>query len=79
MRPFANGGTFDTFRKVEESIRIEIDGLDNDYVLNASQSELEELDTEDVRREDAWLGRGRDCGKQATQGQLRIFLRRGTK
>src|SRR5660397_214681 len=38
-------------KKVEGSIRDEIDGLDNDYVLNASQSELEELDTEDISEE----------------------------
>ena len=42
MRPFSDGDTFATFRSLEESIRREIDGLDNEYVLNASLTELEE-------------------------------------
>lgn len=42
MRPFSDGDTFATFRNLEEGIRGEIDGLDNDYVLNASPAELEE-------------------------------------
>jgi len=42
VKPFADRDTFATFRNLEESIRGEIDDLDNDYVLNASQTELEE-------------------------------------
>lgn len=41
LRPFADGDTSGTFGNVEASIRDEIDSLENDYVLNASQSELE--------------------------------------
>lgn len=42
MRPFADGDAFATFKNLEDGIRSEIDGLGNDYVLNASQAELEE-------------------------------------
>ncbi|MDO8848376.1 MAG: hypothetical protein Q7W51_08340 [Coriobacteriia bacterium] len=42
MRPFAEGDTFTFFRSLEEGVRREIDALDNDYVLNASPSELEQ-------------------------------------
>jgi len=42
MRPFRDRDTFATFRNMVDSIVAEINSLDNNYVLKASQTELEE-------------------------------------
>lgn len=42
MHPFRDGDTFTTFRNLINSVVAEINSLDNNYVLKASQSELEE-------------------------------------
>jgi hypothetical protein len=42
MRPFRDGDTFTTFRNLIDSVTTEINSLDNEYVLKASQTELEE-------------------------------------
>lgn len=42
MRPFRDGDTFATFQKIVDSVTAEINSLDNEYVLKASQTELEE-------------------------------------
>jgi len=42
MHPFRDGDTYDTFRNLVDSVVTEIKSLDNNYVLKASQSELEE-------------------------------------
>jgi len=42
MRPFRDGDTFATFRNIVDSVTDEINSLDNEYVLKASQTELEE-------------------------------------
>ena len=42
MQPFRDGDTSATFRGIQEAISHEIDGLSNDYVLNAAPTELEE-------------------------------------
>lgn len=42
MRPFSDGDTFETFRNLVNSIVTEINSLDSNYVLKASQSELED-------------------------------------
>lgn len=41
MHPFRNGDTFATFQNLVDSVVSEINSLDNNYVLKASQSELE--------------------------------------
>ena len=41
-RPFRDGDTFATFRNITERVVAEIEALDNDHVLNASPTELEE-------------------------------------
>ncbi len=42
MSPFREGDTFSTFRNLIENIVREIDALDNEYVLKASDTELED-------------------------------------
>ena len=42
MRPFREGDTYATFQNVVNTTVREIEALDNDYVLKASQAELEE-------------------------------------
>jgi len=46
--PFRDGDTFATFRNVIEKITREIKSLENDYVLKASQAELEDFYVEKV-------------------------------
>ena len=41
IRPFRDGDTFATFRNLVEKVTQEIQSLDNEYVLKASQTELE--------------------------------------
>ena len=41
MHPFRDGDTFATFRNLVDSIVTEINSLDNNYVLKASETELE--------------------------------------
>lgn len=41
FRPFRDGDTFSTFRNLIEKIKAEINNLENEYVLNASMTELE--------------------------------------
>ncbi|CAG0942350.1 hypothetical protein BROC_01832 [Candidatus Brocadiaceae bacterium] len=48
MHPFRDGDTFATFRNLVGSVISEINSLDNNYVLKASQSELEEHFVEKV-------------------------------
>ena len=43
IRPFHEGHISDAFRNIMESVRREIDGLENQYVLKASPSELEDF------------------------------------
>lgn len=49
IRPFREGDTFATFSKLVETVRQEILSLDNDYVLKASKTELEEFYVDKVR------------------------------
>ncbi len=42
IRPFRDGDTFTTFQKHIEDVTREIQSLDNEYVLKASQTELED-------------------------------------
>lgn len=42
-RPFRDGDTFATFRNLVEKVTQEIQSLDNEYVLKASQTELEQF------------------------------------
>jgi len=48
MDPFADGDTFETFRNHVEKITAEINILDNEYVLKASLTELEQFFVEKV-------------------------------
>jgi len=48
MYPFSEGDTFATFRNIVDSVTAEINALDNEYVLKASQTELEDFFTEKV-------------------------------
>ena len=48
MQPFRNGDTFATFQNIIDSVTTEINSLDNEYILKASQTELEEHFTEKV-------------------------------
>ena len=48
MYPFRDGDTFTTFRNIVDSVTTEINSLDNEYVLKASQIELEEYFIEKV-------------------------------
>jgi hypothetical protein len=41
ISPFREGDTFATFRNLIENVGREIDALDNDYILKASETELE--------------------------------------
>lgn len=41
MNPFSNEDTFATFRNIVDSVINEIMSLDNEYVLKASEVELE--------------------------------------
>lgn len=41
FQPFRDGDTFATFRNITEKAKAEIEALENDYVLKASQTELE--------------------------------------
>lgn len=42
MYPFRDGDTFSTFRNIVDKVTSEINSLDNEYVLKASPSELEQ-------------------------------------
>lgn len=42
IHPFSNGDTFATFRNVNEKVTQEIQFLENEYILKASQTELED-------------------------------------
>lgn len=42
MYPFREGDTFATFRNIVDSVTNEIKALGNEYVLKASETELEE-------------------------------------
>jgi hypothetical protein len=46
--PFKDGDTFATFRNIIEKVTKEIQSLDNEYVLKASQTELENYYVENV-------------------------------
>lgn len=48
MRPFREEDTFATFRNIVDSVTSEINSLDNEYVLKASNTELEEYFIEKV-------------------------------
>lgn len=48
IHPFSDGDTFATFRNIVEKVTQEILSLDNEYVLNASQAELEDYYVEKV-------------------------------
>ena len=48
MRPFREGDTFGTFANVVENVIAEINSLDNEYVLKASPTELEQYFIEKV-------------------------------
>jgi hypothetical protein len=42
MRPFSDGDTYGTFRDLVNTVTAEINSLDNEYVLKASSTELEQ-------------------------------------
>jgi hypothetical protein len=46
MHPFRDGDTFAIFRNIIDTVTNEIKSLDNEYVLKASETELEEYFTE---------------------------------
>lgn len=46
--PFSDGDTFSTFRNITEKVTHEIQSLENEYVLKASQTELEDYYVEKV-------------------------------
>lgn len=46
MRPFRDGDTFATFRDIIKAVTNEIKALDNEYILKASETELEDYYTE---------------------------------
>lgn len=46
--PFRDGDTFATFRNIIEKVTEEIQSLENEYVLKASQTELEDYYAEKV-------------------------------
>lgn len=46
--PFKDGDTFATFKNIMEKVTKEIQSLENDYILKASQTELENYYTEKV-------------------------------
>ncbi len=48
MYPFRDGDTFSTFRNIVKTVTNEINLLDNEYVLKASETELEEYFAEKV-------------------------------
>jgi hypothetical protein len=48
MYPFRDGDTFATFRNLLENVTVEINSLDNEYVLKASPTELEQYFIEKV-------------------------------
>ena len=48
IHPFRDGDTFATFRNIIEKVTKEIQSLENDYVLKASQAELEDYYVEKV-------------------------------
>lgn len=48
MRPFSDGDTFATFSNIVNSVTNEINSLENEYVLKASEAELEEYFTKKV-------------------------------
>lgn len=48
MYPFHDGDTFATFRNIIETVKVEINSLDNEYVLKASPTELEQYYVEKV-------------------------------
>jgi hypothetical protein len=49
--PFNDGDTFSTFRNILENTKQEIQSLNNEYVIKASQTELEDYYTEKARVE----------------------------
>jgi len=49
IRPFSNGDTSTTFRNLIESTVAEIKSLDNNHVLNASPTELEQFYMDKVK------------------------------
>src|SRR5574340_66701 len=51
MYPFQDGDTFATFRNITEKVTGEISSLDNEYVLKASPTELEQYFVEKVQIE----------------------------
>lgn len=48
MRPFSDGDTFATFSNIVNSVTNEINSLDNEYVLKASETELEDYFTNKI-------------------------------
>lgn len=72
MRPFREGDTFGTFSNLVENIIAEINSLDNEYVLKASPTELEQYFLEKVLIKPLVLHEGERYIKNQTGTQIDV-------
>ena len=72
MHPFRDGDTFTTFRNIIDSVSNEITSLDNEYVLKASEAELEEFFIDKVILEPLVLHSDQQYIKNQTGTQIDV-------
>lgn len=72
MHPFRDGDTFTTFRNIIDSVSNEIKSLDNEYVLKASEAELEEFFIDKVILEPLVLHSDQQYIKNQTGTQIDV-------
>ena len=72
MYPFREGDTFATFRNIIDSVTNEIKALDNEYVLKASEAELEEYFTDKALVEPLVLHSDQQYIKNQTGTQIDV-------
>ena len=72
INPFREGDTFATFRNIVEKATTEIDSLDNEYVLKASPTELEEYFLSKVRIEPLTLHADQYCIENQTGTKIDV-------
>lgn len=72
MPPFRDGDTFATFRNIIDSVSNEIKSLDNEYVLKASEAELEEFFIDKVILEPLVLHSDQQYIKNQTGTQIDV-------
>jgi len=72
MQPFTDGDTFATFRNIVDSVTTQINSLDNEYVLKASQIELEEYFIEKVLIEPLVLHSDKQYIKNQSGAQIDV-------